>query len=155
MAKPIHMMVRVLQEARAMARLRHASVVSVYEVGRHDAWVFIAMEHLDGPSLRDKKYTRQLLILTIKCGRPNTQMPAFDKFAYSDGRCYMMTAADLAKNPTRMPDPPAPVPTPSTPYYFLAESSPYRSDGDRGLETLAAAALNPLALDPAPVGVPT
>ena len=61
----------------------------------------------DGPSLRDKKYTRQLLVLTIKCGRPNTQMPAFDKFAYSDGRCFMMTAADLAKNPTRMPDPPA------------------------------------------------
>ncbi len=49
----------------------------------------------DGPSLRDKKYTRQLLILTIKCGRPNTQMPAFDKFAYTDGRCFMMTAADL------------------------------------------------------------
>jgi mono/diheme cytochrome c family protein len=45
----------------------------------------------DGPNLRDKKYTRQLLVLTIKCGRPNTQMPAFDKFAYSDGRCYMMT----------------------------------------------------------------
>ena len=61
----------------------------------------------DGPSLRDKKYTRQLLILTIKCGRPNTQMPAFDKFAYSDGRCFMMTAADLEKHPTRMPDPPA------------------------------------------------
>jgi mono/diheme cytochrome c family protein len=46
----------------------------------------------DGPSLRDKKYTRQLLVLTIKCGRPNTQMPAFDKFAYSDGRCFMMIA---------------------------------------------------------------
>jgi mono/diheme cytochrome c family protein len=61
----------------------------------------------DGPSLREKKFTRQLLILTIKCGRPNTQMPAFDKFAYSDGRCFMMTAADLAKQPTRMPDPPA------------------------------------------------
>jgi hypothetical protein len=34
-------------------------------------------------------------------------MPAFDKFAYTDGRCFMMTAADLAKHPTRMPDPPA------------------------------------------------
>ena len=60
----------------------------------------------DGPSLSEKKYTRELLVLTIKCGRPNTQMPAFDKFAYSDGRCFMMTAADLAKNATRMPDPP-------------------------------------------------
>lgn len=61
----------------------------------------------DGPNLREKKYTRELLILTIKCGRPNTQMPAFDRFAYTDGRCFMMTAADLKKNVTRMPDPPA------------------------------------------------
>jgi mono/diheme cytochrome c family protein len=62
----------------------------------------------DGPSLREKKYTRALLILTIKCGRPGTQMPAFDKFAYTDGRCYNMTNADLAaKYPSRMPDPPA------------------------------------------------
>lgn len=61
----------------------------------------------DGPSLREKKYTRQLLVLTIKCGRPGTQMPAFDKFAYSDGRCFNLKQADLAKYPTRMPDPPA------------------------------------------------
>ena len=32
-------------------------------------------------------------------------MPAFDKFAYSDGRCYRMTQADLDKQPMRMPDP--------------------------------------------------
>ena len=61
----------------------------------------------DGPSLREKKYTRALLVLTIKCGRPGTSMPAFDKFAYSDGRCFNMKQADLAKYPTRMPDPPA------------------------------------------------
>ena len=61
----------------------------------------------DGPSLREKKYTRALLVLTIKCGRPGTSMPAFDKFAYSDGRCYNMKQADLGKYPTRMPDPPA------------------------------------------------
>jgi mono/diheme cytochrome c family protein len=61
----------------------------------------------DGPSLREKKYTRALLVLTIKCGRPGTSMPAFDKFAYSDGRCYNMKQADLTKYPTRMPDPPA------------------------------------------------
>jgi hypothetical protein len=33
-------------------------------------------------------------------------MPAFDKFAYSDGRCYGMKQADLQKIGT-MPDPPA------------------------------------------------
>jgi mono/diheme cytochrome c family protein len=62
----------------------------------------------DGPSLREKKFTRNLLVLTIKCGRPGTQMPAYDRFAYTDGRCYNMTAAELKqKYPTRMPDPPA------------------------------------------------
>jgi hypothetical protein len=62
----------------------------------------------DGPSLREKKFTRNLLILTIKCGRPGTQMPAYDRFAYSDGRCYNMKEADLkTKYPIRMPDPPA------------------------------------------------
>lgn len=44
---------QVLHEARAMARLHHPAVVSVYEVGRHEPWVFIAMELVTGPSLRD------------------------------------------------------------------------------------------------------
>ena len=61
----------------------------------------------DGSNLRETRLDRVRLITTIKCGRPNTQMPAFDKFAYSDGRCYNMKQADLAKYPTRMPDPPA------------------------------------------------
>jgi hypothetical protein len=58
----------------------------------------------DAPSLRVTKLNRERLIQTIKCGRPGTGMPAFDKFAYSDGRCYGMKQADL-KSP--MPDPAA------------------------------------------------
>lgn len=61
----------------------------------------------DGPNLRETKLNRAGLILTIKCGRLNSQMPAFDKFAYSDGRCYGKKEADLKGYPTRMPDPPA------------------------------------------------
>src|SRR5690348_2064901 len=61
----------------------------------------------DGPNLRETKLNRAGLILTIKCGRLNSQMPAFDKFAYSDGRCYGKKQADLKAYPTRMPDPPA------------------------------------------------
>jgi hypothetical protein len=34
-------------------------------------------------------------------------MPAFDKFAYSDGRCYGKKQADLKAYPVRMPDPAA------------------------------------------------
>ncbi len=58
----------------------------------------------DAPSLRDTRLDRVRVVQTIKCGRPGTGMPAFDKFAYSDGRCYGMKKADL-KSP--MPDPAA------------------------------------------------
>src|SRR5580700_6034771 len=61
----------------------------------------------DGPNLRESRLNRNVLVMTIKCGRLATQMPAFDKFAYSDGRCYGKTQADLKSYPTRMPDPPA------------------------------------------------
>ena len=61
----------------------------------------------DGANLRETKLNRASLVIVIKCGRLNSQMPAFDKFAYSDGRCYGKTQADLNVYPTRMPDPPA------------------------------------------------
>jgi hypothetical protein len=34
-------------------------------------------------------------------------MPAFDKFAYSDGRCYGLKQADLRSRQLELPDPPA------------------------------------------------
>jgi len=61
----------------------------------------------DGANLRETKLGRAGLIQTIKCGRLNSQMPAFDKFAYSDGRCYGKTKPDLKQYATQMPDPPA------------------------------------------------
>jgi len=61
----------------------------------------------DGANLRDTKLNRAGLVMTIKCGRLNSQMPAFDKFAYTDRRCYGKTQADLKSYATRMPDPPA------------------------------------------------
>jgi len=60
-----------------------------------------------GANLRTARLGREGLVTIIKCGKLNSQMPAFDKFAYSDGRCYGKTAADLRALPTRMPDPPA------------------------------------------------
>ena len=60
-----------------------------------------------GANLRESHLTRSALVTIIKCGRLNSQMPAFDKYAYSDGRCYGKKQADLASYPTRMPDPPA------------------------------------------------
>jgi mono/diheme cytochrome c family protein len=57
----------------------------------------------DAPNLRETRLTRERLTQTIKCGRPGTGMPAFDKFAYTDGRCGLKQA-DLK---TPMPDPAA------------------------------------------------
>ena len=43
---------RLVREARAMAKLAHPNVVHVYDVGRQDGRVFIAMEYVEGPTLR-------------------------------------------------------------------------------------------------------
>jgi mono/diheme cytochrome c family protein len=61
----------------------------------------------DGANLRETKLDRATLVMTIKCGLPGTGMPPFDKFAYSDGRCYGLKLADLTKAGQRMSDPPA------------------------------------------------
>ena len=61
----------------------------------------------DGANLRETQLDRELIIMTIKCGRPGRSMPAYDRFAYSqnDGRCYGMKTGDLKNNP--LPDAPA------------------------------------------------
>jgi hypothetical protein len=61
----------------------------------------------DGANLRASALDREALILLVKCGRPGSGMPAFDKFAYSDGRCYGLKQADLRAKNLQMPDPPA------------------------------------------------
>ena len=61
----------------------------------------------EGANLRETTLDRQDLIMIIKCGRPGTGMPAFDRLAYSDGRCYGLKQADLRASGKRMPDPPA------------------------------------------------
>ncbi|MGH1341889.1 MAG: protein kinase domain-containing protein [Nannocystales bacterium] len=43
---------RLLREAQALAKLSHPRVVSVYDVGELRGQVFIAMEFVDGPNLR-------------------------------------------------------------------------------------------------------
>ena len=42
---------RLLREARAMAKLRHPNVVSVYDAGTTDGQLFVAMELIEGTSL--------------------------------------------------------------------------------------------------------
>ena len=53
--------------------------------------------HAEGnaPSLRATQLIRDQIREVIQCGRPGTPMPHFDRFAYTDKRCYDMTTEDL------------------------------------------------------------
>src|SRR5262249_899543 len=61
----------------------------------------------DGANLRESQLPRDALVLTVKCGRPGRSMPAFDRFAYSDGRCDGMKLDELKSRGLTLPDPPA------------------------------------------------
>jgi serine/threonine protein kinase len=43
---------RLLREARSMARLAHPHIAAVYDVGTHGVDVYVAMEYVEGPTLR-------------------------------------------------------------------------------------------------------
>lgn len=65
---------RLVQEARAMARLSHPNVVTVHEVGEHEGQLFIAMEYVKGCSLtqwleaRHRPWT-QILSMMLGAGK--------------------------------------------------------------------------------------
>ena len=56
---------RFLAEARATARCHHENIVVIYEVGEHEGRPYMALEHIEGQTLRqwlqahiDRKSTR-------------------------------------------------------------------------------------------------
>jgi hypothetical protein len=69
---------RLVREARALAKLRHRNVVAVYEVGEHEGQVYLAMERVEGGTLRralrdlgggEHTPWRQILDLFVAAGR--------------------------------------------------------------------------------------
>ncbi|HWB74204.1 MAG TPA: serine/threonine-protein kinase, partial [Nannocystaceae bacterium] len=51
-AEAARMRARMLREARALAQLSDPSIVQIYEAGEHEGHVFLAMEFVEGPTLR-------------------------------------------------------------------------------------------------------
>jgi eukaryotic-like serine/threonine-protein kinase len=65
---------RLLREARAMASLSHPNVVPVYDVDVHEGRLFLAMEYVEGVTLRawllnEARSTRQMLRALVQAGR--------------------------------------------------------------------------------------
>lgn len=65
---------RLLREAQAMARVSHPNVVPIFEVGEHEGGIFIAMEYVDGTTLRDwcaeaSRSWRELVAVYLQAAR--------------------------------------------------------------------------------------
>jgi formylglycine-generating enzyme required for sulfatase activity len=64
---------RMVREAKAIAKLSHPNVVSIFDVGVHEGRVFLAMEHLAGGTLADwlgaeKRPSAEVLRMFVEIG---------------------------------------------------------------------------------------
>jgi tRNA A-37 threonylcarbamoyl transferase component Bud32 len=65
---------RLLREAQALAKINHPNVIHVYEVGTYEDQVYVAMEFVDGKTLRDWQWQphvswRRILEAYLAAGR--------------------------------------------------------------------------------------
>lgn len=74
---------RFTREARAVARLAHINIVTIYDVGEHEGRPFIAMEYIPGETLFQKI-------------RARTRLPLATKLQYIDELCAGLAHAHRA-----------------------------------------------------------
>jgi tetratricopeptide (TPR) repeat protein len=64
---------RLLREAQATARLQHANVVAIHDVGKHEDQVFLALDYIEGTTLREwlkaKRTPREIVDAFVQAGR--------------------------------------------------------------------------------------
>ncbi len=61
-----------LSEATLAARLTHPNIVQIFDFGESDGTYFLAMEYIDGPTLRgllEEAYRRQVALPPVVCAR--------------------------------------------------------------------------------------
>jgi mono/diheme cytochrome c family protein len=54
-------------------------------------------------NLHETKLDRDQLIQVITCGRPGSEMPHFDKYAYEDTPCYGLSKEQVGQNMPPVP----------------------------------------------------
>ncbi|SRR5579871_2188555 len=54
-------------------------------------------------NLHETHLNREQLVEVIACGRPGTEMPHFDRYAYEDTDCYGLKGKDLGNDAARDP----------------------------------------------------
>ena len=112
---------RLLREAQALARISHPNVVQIYEVGEADDQRFIAMEYIEGATLRSwlaegPRAWREVLALLLAVGRGLQAIHAVglvhrdvkpdNVMIAADGRPRIVDLGLACEDPdTRAPDP--------------------------------------------------
>ncbi|MDB5529578.1 MAG: cytochrome protein [Devosia sp.] len=57
----------------------------------------------NGANFRESGLDKETMVMIISCGVPGTNMPYFDKFSYTDDRCYGMTSEDAGTDKPQQP----------------------------------------------------